>query len=972
MFDPLPHPRVYGMPPGADFPAALVEHLSRSYADRPPQDLARVRLIVNTRRMARRIRDLFDRGPALLLPRIELVTDLGISAVSADLPPATPPLRRRLELVELIAALLDAQPDLAPRAALFDLADSLARILGEMDDEGVPPEALEQLDVTDLSGHWARALRFLTIARGFQDGSGALGPEARQRLLAETTAADWAAHPPADPVILAGSTGSRGSTFLLMQAIARLPQGAVVLPGFDFDMPEAVWATLTDPLSSEDHPQYRFARIMTSLGLGPEQVALWPSDTPAPERNRVLSLALRPAPVTDQWMHEGPDLDGIETGMNGVTLLEAPSPRAEALAIAMRLRQAAEEGVTAALITPDRMLTRQVAAALDRWDIVPDDSAGQPLHLSPPGRFLRHVGGLFSRRLTAEALLTLLKHPLTHTGTDRGPHLLLTRALELDLRRGGPPFPDAAYLRTFSAGRKDAIASDWVDWLIREVLDRVVAAPMPLADLLDAHIGLAERIAQGHTGEGSGNLWTGPAGRSARDTVAGLEREAGHGGPLNAMDYDALFSTVLTGAEVRERDTGHANVLIWGTLEARVQGADLVILGGLNEGSWPELPPPDPWMNREMRHKAGLLLPDRKIGLSAHDFQQAAAAREVWLTRAVRSQDAETVPSRWISRLTNLLAGLPGEGQAALAGMKSRGAAWIARAQALETVARIDPAPRPAPCPPPGARPTEMSVTEIERLIRDPYAVYARRVLRLRKLDPLMRMPDALLRGTVLHKVLEIFIRDHGRDLRADSLLATAREVLDTLVPWAEARFLWHARLARVATPFLADEAVRQGIARPVAFERDGTAQIPSLGFTLRGKADRIDIDGSGNAYLYDYKTGRLKSEAEQIQFDRQLLLSAAMVERGAFEGIMPKRVAGAVYIGLGSKPGEMPAPLDAVPPGKAWEDLTELIRLYHGETQGFTARRAMFNTSDVSDYDQLARFGEWDVTTPPDRRALT
>lgn len=971
MFDPLPHPRVFGMEPGVDFPAALVAGLRDMYKDRPPQDLARVRLIVNTRRMARRIRDLFDQGAPTLLPRIDLITDLGQSLHLGGIPNAVPALRRRLELVELIAALLESQPDLAPRTALYDLADSLAKVLDEMQGEGVSPEALEALDVSDLSGHWARALTFLTIARRYSSSDpDGIDPEARQRLVIERTVADWVKSPPVHPVILAGSTGSRGSTHLLMNAVARLPQGAVILPGYDFGMPDAAWATLSDALTGEDHPQFRFARLLNELGMAHGDVKIW-SDAkpPAKGRNELVSLALRPAPVTHQWMTEGPNLTDLESSTANMTLVEAPSGRAEALAIAMRLRQAAHDGVTAALITPDRMLTRQVSAALDRWDIVPDDSAGQPLQLSPPGRFLRHVSGLFTRRCSTEALLTILKHPLAHSGAERGPHLLLTRALELRLRRNGPPFPSGDDLREFAASRTEDIAPAWANWVAETILSGPTPDAMDLNVRVATHLSLSGRIAQGHIGDGTGELWAGPAGRSASETIAELEREAGYGGALTAHDYETLFNSVLAGGEVRERDAGHSGILIWGTLEARVQGADLVILGGLNEGSWPEVPPPDPWLNREMRHKAGLLLPERKIGLSAHDFQQAVAAPEVWLTRSVRSQDSETVPSRWVSRMMNLLDGLPGAGEAALASMRARGQQSLAAATTLEQIQPTAAAPRPAPCPPVSARPRKLSVTEIQRLVRDPYAIYARRVLRLEPLDPLMSVPDALLRGIVLHRVLELFIRkSRDNDLSRDVLLAICDEVLDSEVPWAEARHLWRARLTRVCDAFLHDEEGRRTLGNPIAFEVKGHSEITDLGFTLTAKADRIDIDPSGNALIYDYKTGAPPSKDKQIFFDRQLLLSAALADRNGFDGVDPKSVVRAAYIGLGSNSGEVPAPLDAVPPGKAWSDFDKLIRAFFDDSMSYTSRRAMFKTAETGNYDQLARFGEWDATTPPHR----
>ena len=973
MFEPSDKPRVFGVPLGVDFPRALVRGLSQRHDGRPPEALARTQLVLNTRRMQRRVRDLFDAGPALLLPRLQLVTDLSLGAGLPQIPPPVPPLRRRLEITQLVSALLETEPDLAPRSSLYDLADSLAALLDEMHGEGVDPETIQTLDVSDESGHWKRALRFLDIVQHYFDNTlEAPDKETRQRMVIETLAEIWQVSPPQNPVIIAGSTGSRGTTMQLMRAVAKLPQGAIVLPGFDFDMPLSGWDDLADPLSSEDHPQYRFRKLMDELGLAPQDIQPWDDSIgTCPERNALVSLALRPAPVTDRWLTEGPSLPDLSTAMEHVTLLEAPSQREEALAIAMRLRQAAAEGITAALITPDRMLTRQVTATLARWNIVPDDSAGTPLQLSPPGRFLRHVSALFHQKLTSESLLTLLFHPLTHSGGGRGPHLRLSRELELHIRRKGIPYPTPDTLRAFAA--KHEGSADWVEWVIACFVDQI-ADTMPLTDWLDRHLALAEALADGSTPERQSELWKEDAGRSARKTVDELVQESGSGGEMNARDYADMFGAILSRQEVRNPDTPHANILIWGTLEARVQGADLLILAGLNEGRWPEAPSPDPWLNRQMRLKSGLLLPERRIGLSAHDFQQAIAAPEVWLTRSIRSDDAQTVPSRWINRVMNLLNGLPEQGgPAALQGARDRGAGWLLMARELEKPGQTDPAQRPSPCPPAGARLREMSVTDVSKLIRDPYFVYAKRILRLRPLDPLMKVPDAMLRGTILHSVFEAFIKDSAPDqLTAARLNQIAQEVLDAKAPWPEIRSLWLARIARISDWFVQQELKRRETANPARLEADGKAELPALGFTLTGKADRIDVDDHGQAVIYDYKTSTPPSKKQQQQFDKQLLLEAAMLERGGFDPIGPLKVAAAIYIGLGASPVEAPAPLEAEPADVVWQKFQNLISAYLEPDKGFTARRAMFKEQDVSDYDPLSRFGEWDLTSDPVKEDLS
>ncbi len=971
MFEPTDKPRVFALPPGVDFPAELIAGLLSRSASDDPMSLARVRLVVNTQRMIRRIRALFDAGPARLLPKVSLLTE--IAANAAVLPPSTSSLRRRLELAQLVSRLLDQQPDLAARSSVYALADSLAELMDELQGEGVPPGKISELDVSDMSSHWARAQQFFGIAEQYVAAQTGLtmDPQARQRTLVEALIARWRISPPQTPIILAGSTGSRGTTALLMDAVARLPQGAVVLPGYDFDQPDTVWSRLDEPLDSEDHPQYRFRHLMHLLEIAPGDITPWTdARSPSPERNRLISLALRPAPVTDAWLTEGPGLTDLAGATADVTLIQAPEPRAEALAIALRLRQAAQTGQTAALITPDRMLTRQVAAALDRWKIRPDDSAGLPLQLSPPGRFLRHVAGLLAKPLNGETLLTLLKHPLCHSETQRGEHLLYSRDLELHLRRNGPPFPTAETLAAACEKQHNKPAPEWVDWLIACFAGQDIAGAHPLTVWTERLRTLAEAIARGTAGTGSGELWTEFAGAEALEILTALEAEAEHGGDMTAREFADLLGSLLTGGDVRNPNAPHEGIMIWGTLEARVQGADLLILGGLNEGSWPEAPDPDPWLNRKLRHEAGLLLPERRIGLSAHDFQQAACAPEVWLTRSLRSDDAETVPSRWLNRVLNLLTGLPDQGgPEAVADMIERGRTWLDWADELDRAPRVAPAKRPSPRPPVISRPSQLSVTEIKTLIRDPYAIYAKHVLRLRPLDPLLKEPDALLRGTAIHDFLEAFIRytaDHPDKLTEDVFLRFAEAQLAADVSWPAARRLWLARLARTVDSFLAEERARRDIAWPNKLEASLKYPLAELGFTLTGRADRIDMDETGALHIYDYKTGAPPTKSQQARFDKQLLIEAAIAEEGGFPEVAPAIVAEAVFLRVGGPGANVPAPLAEEPGAKVLAELRELIVAYQSESQGFTARRMLEKDTDTGQFDHLARFGEWDRSDDP------
>lgn len=971
------HQNIYALPPGIDFANEFASGFFRRFAAMPPEATASITILANSGRMQRALIDALAAQKTGLLPRVGLVTQIELLLPVSEWRPAGAhtALRQRLELTQLVTGLLEQQPDLAPKTSAFDLADSLARLFAEMQSEGVPAAALAGIDTGEMSGHWGRSLAFLNIAQRFLKG-GSLDKDALQRLYLEALRQSWLRAPPQQPVIVAGSTGSRGTTSDLMDLVTSQAQGFVVLPGFDMALPDEAWAAMDGRSGAEDHPQYRFFDFMKRHRISARDIPVWNGEARPSPRNQLVSLALRPAPVTDQWLSEGPKLDDIGGAVEGLSLIEASSPREEALALASAMRFAVEKAQSAVLISPDRTLTRQVTAALDRWGIEPDDSAGRPLALSPPGRFMRHVLHLLTGRASSTDLLVVLKHPITASGSPgRGAHLRWTRELELFLRRKGLPFPTGPDIQRW-ADRIDG-AGTWAAW----VSDCLNTTQNPfdndLSNMIDHHRKLAERLAAGPAStEGPKEIWAKEAGRLVERLMNDLADAAAGIRDLTIRDYAALFEHQIAHLDVRQPDPSHPDIKILGTLEARIKGADIVLLGGLNEGIWPSTPAPDPWLNRTMRKQAGLLLPERQIGLSAHDFQQAIGHPTVILSRAIRDDAATTVPSRWINRLSNLLTGLKRspDGRDLLAEMQARGQIWVRYGQALDRQASpsVQRARRPSPVP--THAPRHMSVTQIRTLIRDPYAIYASKILRLRKLGPLMPQPDAALRGTVFHKGLETFMRrvqDGRTSLSADALTETAAEILNADLPWPAARRLWLARLGRVADWFVANETSLAPKARQMLFEQEGTLQLPALDFTLSAKADRIDLLPDGRVRIIDYKTGTPPSKQQQLKFDHQLLLEAMMVEDAAFKGLGSVEAAQAIYVGLGTKPEIRPAPLDVLPPSVMRQHLQDLLRAYVEDGKGFTALRAAESERFEGDFDHLSRRGEWELTDHPEKVIL-
>lgn len=945
MFEPQDRPRVYFLPPGVDFSRAVVAGFRARMPNADPITTARAEIWVNTNRTLFRLTEIFAQHRPLLMPKMSVIEDIA-NRPFLGLPPAVPRLERILDIASVIRGMIAADPGFAHPAVAFDLADSVARLFAEMQEEQVDPDALASLDVVDQSGHWQRALAFLTsIAHHYGPGKSLPDAEGRQRAAVDALIAGWADTPPQHPVIVAGSTGSRGTTTRVMTAVARLPQGALILPGLDRDLPMAVWDVLARDDQHQDHPQYRFARLLSALDLDPSAIEPWLDVAPAdPLRNRLVSLAMRPPPLTSQWRDEVADLGDLAGSIKNLTLIAADSPRTEAVTIAFALRQAAAAGKTCALVTPDRTLARRVTRALGRWQIEPDDTAGEPLAQTPAGRFIRQVADLAWKAPTAEKLIALLKHPLTAAGSQmRLRHLDYTRSVEMHLRRHG-------LMMLSPHDLPDALTdSAWIDWLF----GLVEAFNLPIAEQRDQiarHVALSERVYHGPF-QSAGSLWDKDDGFAAKAMFDRLAANSPLVGQLGPHDYLALLAFMMGREQVRPPPK-ETPIRIWGTVDARIMSADFVVLGGLNEGSWPGTPAFDPWLNRQMRRSLGLRVPERETGLSAHDFQQAISAPEVVLSRSLRSSDAETVPSRWLNRLMTVV------GQSGTRVLMKRGDALIRSARQIEEPhSRVPPAPRPAPVPPAGSRPHRMSVTEIEKLARDPYAIYARHVLRLAKLDPLRQSPEPRDRGTVLHKIMENFITEVLADpanLDRRALMRVARAVFETEVPWQAERLVWEKQFDRVADWIVETERGFQRTGQPAMLEKKGEWRLDRPEFTLVAKADRIDVTPEG-ARIIDYKTK--VPDTNQRKLSPQLALEVLMIAANAFPTVAATEVSEGVYFGLNKDEKLEREVFDPDRLHDIQQKFLALITHFTGPDSSFPARRF---PGFPGDYDHLARFGEW------------
>ena len=869
-----------------------------------PLALADVLILLPTRRSVRALREAFLRasnGKPTLLPRMAPLGDVDdgdLQPASGDdgaltLPPAIEPAERDALLTRLVARFTDGdQPIATSPAQALSLARELGRLLDELAIEGVPFDRLKGLVEGSFASHWQRTLEFLGIVG-----------EAWPRVLAERGRIDaidrrtrairaraerWRLDPPATPVIAAGSTGSQPATRELLAAIAGLPLGQDVLPGLDREMDARSWETL-----DETHPQFGLRELLKALGCERAEVAEWPGDEDGP-RHLLVSELMRPADTSEDWKRP-PD-----STLEHVTRADGATPHQEALVVALALREALEKpGRTAALVTPDRTLARRVAAELRRWNIDIDDSAGMALADTPPAGLLRLLVAAVDAGFAPVALLALLKHPLCTLGLARGTLLTATRRLDARVLRGLKPAPGLAPIRERVAAAKGG--NDDARRAMADLVDRLDAATAPLAAamtggatplaLLDATMRSAEEIA------GDDALWSGEAGEALAEALARLRDAWADSPPIAGGEWPALLEALIEPEIVRPSWGRHPRLSIWGPLEARLQRADLLVLGGLNEGTWPPAVDTGPWLNRPMRTALGLPQPERRIGLSAHDFVAGLGAGHVLLTRAEREGGAPTVPARWLARLDALFGHDPGKGRVPEYMQRARRSylAWAADIDDPKTYAPCD---RPAPRPPLEARPTTLSVSGIERLRRDPYGVYARYILRLYPLDPLEQELGAVDRGNALHEALQEFMDDHPSGTLPEGAVAEfealgERHLAKLLAAPAERAFWW-PRFQRLARWLVATENERRaGGTRVLKTETDGTLSVgpESRPLVITARADRIDRIDAETWEVIDYKTGRAPSKDElDALFAPQLLLEAAMAERGGFAEIKAPR----------------------------------------------------------------------------------
>lgn len=923
--------------------------------------LADILILLPNRRACRTMAEAFVHQRGLtptLLPQMRAIGDINEDELILSgsksfqkflsIPPAISPLERSMLFMRLI---MGRYQEFGLEKISLSQSCYLAQELGSLLDKA----ALQNLDWNNLKNlvpeeyaiHWQETLKFLEIITDYWPQILAerkvIDASIKKNILIEAQSNIWHDENTQKRIIIAGSTAVSPAMKHLVKTVLELPHGEIYLAGLDTLLEDDAWEQV-----DETHPQYELKQLLDYLQITRSQVTplILPSNQ---DREKFISEIMRPASTSHHWLDLKGNIDN--KAISGIHLIECDDDKTESISVAILIRRILEtSGKTAALITPDRNLARHVTSELKRWNICVDDSAGIPLAQTSWGIFMRLCIAALLPENGREHILALIKHPMFALNYNQSTLTDLITNLEKKLWRSD--LPDTRS-QNFLKDIRDAS---------QPMIALLSCKKANLYDLLTAHILLAEKFATTELLSGRERLWQDEDGRTGSSFMAEWLEKSPTLGEIETNEYLSLFEAMMSGIMVQTRQKNHPRIRILGPIEARLNHFDTIILGGFNEGTWPQSISSDPWMSRPMKNKFGFDLPERQIGVLGLDFSNLLGAKEVYLTRAKMSEGTPTSKSRWWMRLETVIKALDIDISSLFA------TDIISLATSLDTPSDFIKLLPPAPKPPVSARPRKMSVSAFEKLLRDPYSVFAEYILKLKPLRELSPTPDSSDLGNIIHKVLEKFGNSYPADFPPNAkeiLLSLGEEAFSSSGFAEEKQAFWRPKYAKMVDWIVAQETKYRQTVKTIHTETWGSLKIPNLPggeFEIYAKADRIDETTDNKLNIIDYKTGRARSIKEvKLGYAPQLPLEAMIASSGGFNGINAKEVNSLMYWRLGREVVNIDEDVNDIIEHTR-QHLIEVINLFDFASTGYLSRPNPKSAPEYSDYEHLSRVREWSI----------
>ncbi|OFW96610.1 MAG: hypothetical protein A2977_03455 [Alphaproteobacteria bacterium RIFCSPLOWO2_01_FULL_45_8] len=809
--------------------------------------------------------------------------------------------------------------------------------LDEIRTEGISLTTLKNFSsVAGQAEHWEKIQKFLTLVSDHWDAilkdEKCVEPVTWQRRFMDIQADLLERDRTKAPIMIAGSLGTIPSTARLIKVISTLKNGVVILPGLQREQKKEF-------LSSR-HPQFFLHRLLKKLNSAPEGVR----ELPSKEWNNA-SLFLEKifdSRFTGPWI--------LPPSMENIQYIETSDQGEEARIICISIRKALEEGKKKILcISSDPKLLHRVSAELGFWSLSVSVQKKSLLD-TQIGSFLHLATLWFSSPFPTVVMASTFKHSfvkkkkdvwnlfekyILRTWVGNASLLAIEHLLERESAELEPDVCDR--LKTFYETLKNHLVFVQEAQPLGFYLDKLESL---IAWLLGSETDLENLFLELAPEEGVvfQQLW-----QDLKKSSALIMTHP-------KMLSEILFSLLQDHQIPNVSKGNNESIFLMSPAEARFMEADFKILAGLNEGTWPAELRVDPFFSSSMRETLGLPSLETRFSQSAHDFLSAICIPvPVLITRSLRVGGVPSVPSRFLSYLEMRM------GAYNLTFSQNKDLKVWARN--LNSVSQKTDLQAPRPLPPVSQRPKRLSVTDVSILLRDPYSIYAKHILKLTRLEPFIPEEKSRLFGLFVHNFLHRWAPTSETPM--DVLLSGRAKFLFELYlgPVEQSRFLWE----KFSILFEWVKQQKKLANTSTEIKGEFSFAVEDHLFTLFGKADRVDWDQEG-AILIDYKTGSIPplSHVKEGKAS-QITLEALIFLRGGFSDLPPRLpLRDLQYWGLLSEEILSIKEDLSLLTAQTQQNLEQLISSFYKETTPYLSHPKGFIKE--GEYDHLARLQEWSV----------